>query len=361
MIRSLSRSITKFPRRCFSTNVPRVSLNNGVEMPLLGMGTYTGGRFNQKCQRGEMKNAIITYFKMGGRMLDCASNYLNEDEIGEAITESISTGIIKRQDIFVTSKLNNPYHSPEHVQPMLEKSLLDLNLDYVDLYLMHWPTAFVHVPYDPKIVGFPQEYEPDQCATVTGVKWEDSHWDRTGRWPPHLQKGITIHDTWNSMVELSKTGLCRSIGVCNFQVQLLHELTCNTDHMPVVLQAESHPFLQQWGLKKHCKQLGIQFQSYSPLGYGMFKQDKEHTVMSHPIIKKIAEKHGKSPAQVALRWATQSGVGTNPLSLVPSEMEQNLDSFSFDLDEEDFKVIAGIDRDFHYLRPQDWYGLPYWN
>lgn len=330
-------------------------------MPMIGMGTYTGGRFNQKCQRGEMKDGIKAYFKMGGRMLDCAQNYLNEDEIGEAISESIKEGVVKREDIFVTSKLNNPYHQPMHVRPALEKTLLDLGLDHVDLYLMHWPTAFVPVPFDPSMVGFPQSYEPDQCHKVTGKMWEETHWDTTGEWPPHLQKGVTIHETWNSMVELKEAGLCRAIGICNFQVQLLHELTANTDTIPAVLQAESHPFLQQWGLKKHCKQLGIQFQSYSPLGYGMFKKEDEHTVMTHPVIIEVARKHGKSPAQVALRWATQSGTATNPLSLIPEEMKQNLDSCSFDLDVDDFKEIAKIDRAFHYLRPQDWYGLPYWD
>ena len=138
--------------------------------------------------------------------------------------------------------------------------------------------------------------------------------------------------------------------------------------------------------------MGIQFQSYSPLGYGMFKKENERTVMSHPVVSEIAKKHGKSSAQVrsilfstimlsesvlfwpasvwhflipwsmqvALRWATQSGVGTNPLSLIPSEMQQNLDSFLFDLDEADFTAIRELDCNFHYLRPQDWYGLPYW-
>jgi len=162
------------------------------------------------------------WIRMGGRMIDAASNYLNEDEIGDAIADCIAEGIVKREDLFVSSKLNNPYHRTEHVEPMLRKSLLDLRLDYVDMYLMHWPTAFVHVPCDLTKRGFPEDYEPDCCTKVTGVKWDVAKFEKD--WPPpHLDMGVTIHETWAAMAKCKELGLARNIGVCNFKVSFLEE------------------------------------------------------------------------------------------------------------------------------------------
>ena len=180
------------------------------------------------------------WLRMGGRGIDAASNYLNEDEIGDAIADCIAEGFVSREEIYLSSKLNNPYHRPEHVRPMLEKSLLDLRVDQVDMYLMHWPTAFKYVPYEQHKRGFPEEYEPDCCTAVTGVQWDAAAFQQD--WPPpHLDMGVTIHETWQAMVECYNAGLTRGIGVCNFKVSLLHELLCGTDTAPHVLQCESHP------------------------------------------------------------------------------------------------------------------------
>lgn len=156
--------------------------------------------------------------------------------------------MVAREDVWITSKLNNPYHRPAHVRPALEKSLLDLGVDQLDMYLMHWPTAFKYVPYDATVRGFPFSYEPDQCTSVTGVKWEDVPADV---WPPpHLDMGVTIHETWAAMVDCWRDGLVKNIGVCNFKVTLLHELLCGTDTVPHVVQCESHPYCQQKQLIK---------------------------------------------------------------------------------------------------------------
>ena len=285
-------------------------------MPMIGIGTFTGTRFTQKAEIGDVKKSVGSWIDAGGRMIDCAQNYLNEAEIGEAVSEAIQAKKVTRDDIWLTSKLNNPYHRKENVRPALEKTLLDLQVDHLDLYLMHWPTAFVHVPFEPEDVnkpGLSMAYEPDMCTKVTGVKWSDL--DRSKWPPPHLDMNVTIHETWAALVECWEAGLVKNIGVCNVQVQLLHELLCGTKVKPAVVQHESHPYLQQWGLLQYCKMNNIQFQAYSPLGYGEFVGKDEIKVLEHPVLQDIAVKHGLdkskgSVAAVCLQWCTQRGVAT---------------------------------------------------
>ncbi|KAJ9456084.1 NADPH-dependent D-xylose reductase II [Diplonema papillatum] len=348
--------------------LPTVQLNSGSpkRMPMIGCGTFTGTRKTQKVEEGAMKANTLKWFSLGGRMLDAAQNYLNEAEIGEAIEEAIRTGLVTRDEIWVTSKLNNPYHRKEHVRPALEKSLLDLGVDYIDLYLMHWPTAFVYVPFgeDKNKKGFSLDYEPDMCSKVTGVEWSELN----GRWPPpHLDYGVSIHETWGAMVELHKEGLIKNIGVCNTPVALLHELIAGSPEVkPAVVQHEAHPYCQQWGLLKYCQMNGIQFQGYSPLGYGFMASAAEVSVLRNPHLERIAAKHGLQPgpggvAAVCLQWATQRGSAAVPMTLHETEMRANLATGSLlELDEEDLRQIGHLDRNHHYLRPEDWYGLPYW-
>jgi len=370
-----ARGIQKQQQRGFSafkaapSTLPTAKLNSGYEkeMPMIGIGTFTGTRFNASKPPGVMKDTVAKWLKSGGRMVDCAQNYLNEAEIGDALTEAFENGLT-RDDVFVSSKLNNCYHREDKVRPALEKTLLDLNLDYLDLYLMHWPTAFVDVPFedgDIETRGLSMEYEPDQCSKVTGVMWEES---KKGEWPPpHLDMGVTIHETWAAMVELQKAGLVKNIGICNIQVQLLHELLCGTDTKPQVVQHESHPYCQQLGLLQYCKMNDIQFQAYSPLGYGEFVGKGEVRVLENPVLQKIAEKHGRgtSPggvAAVCLAWqVVHRGVGTTPLTFNVNEMEANLTTGTLTLDESDLAEIRTLDKNHHYLRPEDWYGLPYWD
>merc|ERR1712137_462325 len=137
--------------------MPYKTLSNGVRVPAIGMGTFTGTRNTAKAQAVTLYETTKMWLRCGGRGIDAASNYLNEDEIGDAIADCINAGFVSREDIFLSSKLNNPYHRPEHVRPMLEKSLLDLRVDQVDMYLMHWPTAFKYVPYDQNMRGFPED------------------------------------------------------------------------------------------------------------------------------------------------------------------------------------------------------------
>jgi len=342
--------------------MPYATLKNGdgARVPMVGMGTFTGTRNTSKAQGGTLYENTKMWIRMGGRYIDAASNYLNEDEIGDAIYECIEEGIVTREELFVSTKLNNPYHREEHVAPMLEKSLMDLRLDYVDMFLMHWPTAFQYVPYDSTKRGFPEEYEPDCCTGVTGVQWDPAEFVKN--WPPpHLDTGVTIHETWNAMAATKDTGMTKNVGVCNFKVTLLHELLCGTDTKPAIVQSESHPYNQQTQLIDFCVMNGIQFQGYSPLGYGEFKSDDEVSVLDNPLIAKIGQKHGKSTAATVLRWHIQRGVCVPPFSLYENELRENLKVGDWALDEEDMVEIATLDKAYHYLRPEAWYGLPLWS
>lgn len=342
-----------------SETMPSFQLPNGDFMPAIGMGTFTGTRHTSAVQAGTMYKTTKMWIRMGGRSIDCAQNYLNEDEIGDAIYECIKDGIVTREELFISSKLNNPYHRKEHVQPAMEKTLLDLRLDYVDMYLMHWPTAFVYVPFNGNVRGFPESYEPDCCTGVTGVAWDPEKFKKS--WPPpHLDMGVTIHETWNAMEKLQENGMTRNIGVCNTKVSALHELLCGAKIKPAVVQVECHPYNQQHQLLEFAQMNGIQFQPYSPLGYGAFKKDNEVGVLESPLLGEIGAKYGKSIAETVLRWHIQRGTPTCPFSLRENELRMNLTVGDWELEEEDMEAIKTLDKDFHYLRPESWYGLPLW-
>jgi len=308
-----------------------VVLNVGKKIPQIGLGTWNS-------KKGDVGAAIKYAVEHAGyRHIDCASNYLNEDEVGDTLSDLFARGVVKREDLFITSKLNNPYHHKEHVKTNLLKTLKDLNLEYLDLWLMHWPVAFEYVPYDEKIRGFPADYDAN-----------------TGK----LDMTVSIRETWLAMEEVYHQGLVKSIGVSNFTAILIHDLLTYATVKPSVNQVELHPYLQQGQLVSYCEKHNILVEGYSPLGTGEFKKPDEPTVLQDPLLVKLAEKHGKSVAQITLRWFVQRGLVALPKSVTPSRMKENISIFDFSLSEPEMKEIASIDRNYHFLRPQDWYGLP---
>lgn len=321
---------------------PSLALNHGGgSIPQVGLGTW-------QAPHGEVGNAVKTAIQNGYRHLDCASCYLNEDEIGDTLEDVFRQGTVSREELFITSKLNNPYHHKEHVRPHLEKTLLDLKLDYVDLYLMHWPVAFAYEPYDASRRGFDESYDPINCTHSQAVMNGQSKIDST----------VSIRETWQAMEELVDAGLAKAIGVSNFPAILIHDLLTYARIKPAVNQVELHPYLQQPSLVRYCASLGIVVEAYSPLGAGAFKRDDEPTVLQDPILKEIAAKRGKTVAQVALRWAIQRGTVVIPKSVKEHRIRENLDVSGWALHEEDMQAIARIDLNHHYLRPRDWYGIP---
>jgi len=290
---------------------------NGDEQPAIGLGTWKSGK-------GEVTKAVEIALNNGYKHIDCAATYGNENEVGEAFEKVFSEGKIKREDVWITSKLWNDSHKKEDVIPALKQTLKDLKLEYLDLYLMHWPVAFK------KGVGFPES--------------DDEYYS--------LEE-VPIIETWEAMVEAKKQGLVKHIGVSNFSTKKLKDLISKTDEKPEALQVELHPYLHQNELLEFCSKNGINVTAYSPLGSGdraeSMKAEDEPSLLENPTIIKIAKKHGASAGQILINWAVQRGTAVIPKSTNEGRIKENLASSGFQLDKEDLAEIDQLDEHFRYV------------
>jgi diketogulonate reductase-like aldo/keto reductase len=318
-----------------------IKIVSGKEMPTVGLGTW-------KSKGGVVGGAVKAAVAAGYTHIDCASNYLNEDEVGDALSEIFAEGKVKREDLFITSKLNNPYHHKEHVRPHLEKTLKDLNLEYLDLWLMHWPVAFVYTPYDPNRRGFDASYDPDGLKNV----------DLSANGGSKIDMTVSIRETWEAMQECVDAGLVKNIGVSNFGAGLIHDMLTYARIKPAVNQVEMHPYCAQPALVAFCARHGITITAYSPLGTGDFKGPNDPTLLEDKTLIDIAARHSKSVAQVCIRWAVQRGTVVIPKSVTPSRIAENISVYDFTLTDDDMAAINALDRNFHFLRPNDWYQIP---
>ncbi|XP_069794887.1 aldo-keto reductase family 1 member A1-B isoform X2 [Narcine bancroftii] len=297
-----------------------VVLSTGQKMPLIGLGTW-------KSAPGEVKTAVQEALKIGYRHLDCAAVYNNEAEIGDLFKEIVGDDkMVKREELFVTSKLWNTEHHPEDVEPACRKSLEDLKLSYLDLYLIHWPYAF-------QKGGSPFPTNPDGSMQYDYIDYKE---------------------TWKTMEGLVEKGLVKAIGLSNFNSRQIDDVISAATIKPAVLQVECHPYLAQNELIRHCQKLGLIVTAYSPLGSSdrMWKAPGEPVLLEDINIKSIANKHGKSPAQVLLRWQVQRGVVAIPKSVNPVRIAQNLQVFDFVLTEDEMKMIASLDKNYRYIVPK---------
>lgn len=258
----------------------KVTLNNGVQMPWLGLGVFLAKEGNEVVQ------AVKTALKHGYLSIDTAAAYNNEEGVGRAIAESIAEGTVAREDIFVTSKVWNSNQGYETTLAAFNESLHKLNLDYLDLYLVHWPV-----------------------------------------------KG-KYKDTWRALEKVYAEGKVKAIGVSNFQVHHLDDLLQDATVVPAVNQIELHPLLAQQQLRDYSKSKNIQLEAWSPLGQG--------NLLDHELLKKIAAKHGKTTAQIILRWDVELGVVTIPKSVKEQRIIENANIFDFQLDAEDIAAIATL-------------------
>lgn len=279
---------------------------------------------------------VYEAIRAGYRHLDSACDYGNEKETGEGIRRAISEGLCTREELWVTSKLWNTYHHASHVQPALERSLKDLGLKYLDLYLIHFPIALEFVPFE-------RAYPPGWFFDAHTAK-------------PCMQPArVPMMETWQAMERLVDAGLVRQIGVANFNIALLRELLCQARIKPSVLQVEMHPYLTQEKLLRFCKLAGITVTAFSPLGapsyvpLGMARQ--EDSVLLQPCVLSAAKRLNKSPAQVVLRWGIQRGTGVIPKTSQVARLAENLSVEDFILSESEMQSITALNRNQRFNDP----------
>jgi diketogulonate reductase-like aldo/keto reductase len=265
----------------------KIPLTHGSgAIPALGFGTLIPDPI-------ETIKATIAALEVGFRQLDSAERYRNEKQVGEAVQEVLKEGKIKREDVFIATKLWNSNHRPERVKPAFEASLDRLQLDYVDLYLIHTPFAFQ--PGD--------EQDPrDENGKVI------------------YDEGITLLDTWRALESLVDEGRCKAIGLSDVSLEKTKEIFESARIKPAVVHVESHPYLPQWDLAEFCQQNGIVLQAFAALGHS-----SEPKLLDDPVITSIAKRVNKTPAQVLLAWAVQRGTALLTTSKTPSRIKENFD------------------------------------
>jgi D-xylose reductase len=264
-------------------------------------------------------------------------DYGNEKEAGEGVARAIKDGLVKREELFIVSKLWNTFHDGDQVEPIARKQLADWGIDYFDLFLIHFPVSLKYVSPE---VRYPPGWEFDE---KDGVQVGNA----------------TIQETWTAMESLVEKKLTRSIGISNFQGSLVLDLLRYAKIRPATLQVEHHPYLVQQNLVTLAKAEGIAVTAYSSFGPQSFIEldwQKAHdtpVLFQHDVITTIATKVGKTPSQVLLRWATQRGLAVIPKSNNQARLEQNLHVADFDLAEEDIKAISALDRNLRFNNPTD--------
>mmetsp|Transcript_237 Transcript_237/g.354 ORF Transcript_237/g.354 Transcript_237/m.354 type:complete len:355 (-) Transcript_237:84-1148(-) len=300
-------------------------------MPKIGLGTYL---------LQNPAEVIPRAIELGYRRIDCAPVYFNEDKVGDAMQKVLESKTVKRDDLFIVSKLASPFHRREHVSIGLRKTLTDLRLEYLDLYLVHWPVAFEYVDIDP---------------TVRGYKNEDIDDSRGGE---AIDPTVSLWDTWLGMQDVKDRGLVRNIGLSNVPAALLHELLAHDpDVPPSVNQIELHPYLSQSPLVQYCQQKGIHVQAYSPLGTPGYKEEDEPALLGEESLTAIAEKYQSTSAQVALQWALARNTSVVCKATSPAHLKENIDVLTLpEFDAQDRMKVDMLNRNYRYFRPNDWWG-----
>ena len=299
------------------------------KMPAIGLGLW-------KIARDDTAEMVRSAIAEGYRHLDSAADYGNEAEVGEGLQAALSDGLVRREDLWITSKLWNTFHRPEHVRAACERTLKDLRLSELDLYLIHFPIALQYVDFDTR---YPPEWIADPAAEN----------------PVMAPDAVPLSDTWGAMEELVRAGLVKEIGVCNYNTGLLHDLMAYSQIKPAMLQIESHPYLTQERLLRAAAQHDMAVTAFSPLGALSYLElnmaDMGESVLEQAAVKEAAARVDRTPAQVVLRWGIQRGTAVIPKTSRVERLKENQLLFDFELNEAEMSAISALNRNRRFNDP----------
>ncbi|KAL9657040.1 hypothetical protein ABK040_014588 [Willaertia magna] len=304
-----------------------VTLNNGTTMPILGLGTWLS-------EKGEVAKAIEIALENGYRHVDCAAIYNNQEEIGEVFNRLFNQEKkYKREEVYVTSKLWNTFHSKENVREACVKVLKDLKLEYLDLFLIHWPLSWEYT-------GSGGDYNLEKPELAFPK-------DENGK----LKGGkVPMIETWQAMEKLVEEGLVKSIGVSNCNMQIILDILTYAKIKPVCNQVECHPYLNQNGLIQG--QGDIVTVAYSPLGHV-----HENSPINDERVKQLAQKYNKTPAQILLKWNIQRNVVVIPKSVKEERIIENSKIFDFNLTNEELEELNNLPKVFRFCDPKNFWNI----
>ena len=306
----------------------RIQVGAG-HMPTLGLGLW-------KLPEQSVASTVVDAVAAGYRHVDSAADYGNEEAVGEGLRQVLKTTDVVRDDLWVTSKLWNTFHRPEHVRAACERSLRDLGLDYLDLYLIHFPIALKYVDFSDR---YPPEWIYDPTAEV-----------------PHMEPDLVpIAETWGAMEGLVEAGLVKEIGVCNFNTGLLHDLIASARRPPALLQVESHQYLTQERLIRLAHQYDMAVTAFSPLGSLSYLElgmaEAQECLLDESVVCAAAERLQRSSAQVLLRWGLQRGTAVIPKTSQLERLRENIDVFDFSLSDAEMNAISALNRNRRFNDP----------
>ncbi len=298
-------------------------------MPPVGFGLW-------KIPREDTANAVVEAIRAGYRHFDSAADYANEAESGEGFARAIAEGLVTRDELWITSKLWNTFHAPGHVEEACRKTLTDLQVDCLDLYLIHFPIALEYVPIE-------ERYPPEWLFNPDAAE------------PEMRPAPVPLYQTWHAMETLVEKGLVNRIGVCNYNSALIHDLMTYASVKPSHLQIESHPYLTQEKLIRCAKDYGMDVTAFSPLGaqsyFELNMAEQSESLLGAAPVMVAAQAHAKTPAQVLLKWGVQRGTSIIPKTTKPERMRENLDIDDFELSAVEMAAITALNQDRRFNDP----------